>query len=141
MMATSTTQMSRPTAAPLPVQWVRTFMLVQTATFLLAASLHFGVLVSGYEHLQAAVAESVIAAVLLAGLVATWIRPAAIRGIGLIAQGFALVGTFVGLFTIAVGIGPRTVPDLVIHATMVTELVAGLIVTNRARLGFPRSSA
>ena len=74
-----------------------------------------------------------IASVLLGGLLATWILPRAVRGIALTVQGFALIGTFVGLFTIAVGIGPRTVPDLVIHAIMVIELVWGLVVSARAR--------
>ena len=140
-MATSTTQSSRPLASPSASEWIRTFMLVQTATFLLAATFHFGILIQGYADLRAGVAESVIASVLLAGLIATWIRPAAIRGFGLAAQGFALAGTFVGLFTIAIGIGPRTVPDIVIHATMVAELVAGLTVTYRFRTEKPRSSA
>jgi hypothetical protein len=83
----------------------------------------------------------VIASVLLAGLVATWIRPARIRRIGLAAQGFALAGTLVGLFTIVIGIGPRTVPDLVIHAAMVAELLAGLAVTYPVRVEKSRSTA
>lgn len=32
--------------------------------------------------------------------------------------GFALLGTFVGVFTIAIGIGPRTVPDIVFHSLL-----------------------
>jgi hypothetical protein len=48
---------------------------------------------------------------LLVGLAWTWIRPASARAAGLAAQGFALVGTLVGIFTIAVGVGPRTAPD------------------------------
>jgi hypothetical protein len=140
-MATSTTQSNRSLATPSWAEWIRTFMLVQAATFLLAATFHFGVLVQGYADSRAGIAESVIASVLLAGLIATWIRPAAIRRIGLAAQGFALAGTLVGLFTIAIGIGPRTVPDLVIHAAMVAELVGGLAVTYRVRIEKSRSSA
>ena len=82
-----------------------------------------------------------IASVLLAGLIATWLRPGAIRGISLAAQGFGLAGTLVGLFTILIGIGPRTVPDLVIHAAMLAELVLGLIVTYQVRIETSRSSA
>ena len=100
-----------------------------------AAALHFGALFSGFAHGAAAAAESVIASVLLGGLLATWIRPRTVRGIALTVQGFALIGTFVGLFTIAIGIGPRTVPDLVIHAIMVIELVWGVVVAGRARAG------
>ncbi len=50
------------------------------------------------------------------------------REVGLAAQAFALLGTLVGIFTIAIGIGPRTVPDLVYHATIVGVLVWGLTV-------------
>ena len=133
-MATSTAQGS-PSLGELPsTGLIRTFLLLESATFLSAAAFHLGVLLPGFAHGAAAIAESVIAAVLLGGLLATWIRPRAVRGIALAVQGFALVGTFVGLFTIAIGIGPRTVPDLVIHAAMVAELVAGLIVTARARV-------
>ena len=140
MMATSTTQSNRPLASLSRSEWIRTFLLVQSATFLLAATFHFGVLVQGYVDVRAGVPESVIASVLLAGLLATWIRPGAIRRIGLAAQGFGLAGTLVGLFTILIGIGPRTVPDLVIHAAMLAELVLGLIVAYRVRIEKSRSS-
>jgi hypothetical protein len=49
-------------------------------------------------------------------------------------QGFALLGTIVGLFTIAVGIGPRTTIDLMLHGGMIVLLVTGLIVVGRWRL-------
>jgi hypothetical protein len=140
-MATSTTHANVPVASPSRAEWIRTFLLVQAVTFLLAATFHFGVLVQGHEDPRAGIPESVIASVLLAGLIATWFRPAAIRRFGLAAQGFALAGTFVGLFVIAIGVGPRTVPDIVIHAIMVAELVAGLTVTYRVHLKKPRSSA
>jgi hypothetical protein len=52
-----------------------------------------------------------------------------------------LAGTLVGLFTIVIGIGPRTVPDLVIHAAMVAELLAGLAVTYPVRVEKSRSTA
>jgi len=133
-MATSTAQ-GAPSAAELPSAGsIRTFLLLESATFLSAAAFHLGVLLPGFAHGAAALAESVIAAVLLGGLLGTWIRPHAVRGIALAVQGFALVGTFVGLFTIAIGIGPKTIPDLVIHAAMAAELVAGLTVATRARV-------
>ncbi len=114
---------------------VRGFLAVQAATFLAAASLHFGLLTSAYVFPVAGIAESVIGSVLAAGLLATWVRPAASRGIGLGAQGFALIGTLVGLYTILAGFGPRTTLDLAIHGTMLLELAAGLLVTERARAG------
>jgi hypothetical protein len=49
-----------------------------------------------------------------------------------VAQGFGLLGTMVGLFVIAIGVGPRTPPDLAFHAFFVVTLVWGLIVTWRA---------
>ncbi len=82
------------------------------ASFASAALVLFGVLFDGYQHQKAAIAENVIATVLLADLPLTWIRPVWTRTVGLAVQAFALLGTLVGVFTIAVGVGPRTVPDV-----------------------------
>lgn len=112
---------------------IRLFMLVEAAAFVAAALIHSGALLAGYEHRRACIAESVIAAVLLAGLASSWIRPAWTRTVGTAAQGFALLGTLVGLFTIAIGVGPRTVPDLAYHATIIVVLAWGLVVAARAR--------
>ena len=133
-MATSTVE-RRPWSAEVPAAGsIRTFLLIQSATFLSAAAFHSGVFSPGFAHGAAAIAESVIATVLLGGLLATWIRPRSVRGIALAVQSFGLIGTFVGLATIAVGIGPRTVPDLVLHGVMVIELASGLVVAVRARV-------
>jgi hypothetical protein len=115
------------------IQTIRLFMLLEAASFVAASLIHSGVLITGYEHPQARVAEGVIAAVLIAGLALSFLRPAWTRGVGLAAQGFALLGTLVGLFTIAIGVGPRTVPDLVYHGAILAILVWGLIITARAR--------
>ena len=112
-------------------QRIRAFLLVEAVAFAAAALVHSGVLVDGYEHREARVAESVIALVLLAGLVVTWIRPAWTREAGIAAQGFALLGTLVGVFTIVVGVGPRTAPDIVYHVGIVAVLVWGLVVAVR----------
>jgi hypothetical protein len=72
--------------------------------------------------------------VLLAGLLASLLRPAITRRAGILSQGFALAGTFVGL-TLLFTVGPRTTLDLVIHVLMVVVLITGLIVTVRT----PRS--
>lgn len=110
---------------------IRAFLLVEAASFAAAALVHFGVLTRGYEHQQAGTAESVIAIVLLFGLALSlagrWTRAA-----GLAAQAFAFVGTLVGIFTIAIGVGPRTGPDIAYHAAIVAALMVGLIIAARA---------
>jgi hypothetical protein len=86
----------------------------------------------GHEHRQARIAEGTIGVVLIAGLACSWIRPGLTRGAGLVTQGFALLGTLIGAFTIAIGIGPRTVPDIIYHVTILIVLAWGLTVTARA---------
>lgn len=113
-------------------QPIRLFLFLEAAAFLAAALIHFGLLMDGYEHQKAGTAETVIGAVLLVGLVLTWIRPGWTRRVGLAAQTFALLGTLVGIFTIAVGVGPRTVPDVAYHIGIVVVLVSGLLVAARA---------
>lgn len=122
-------------------QAIRFFLFFEAATFLAAALIHFGLLVDGYEHQAAGTAESVIGIVLLVGLALTWIRPESIRLIGLAAQAFALVGTLVGIVTIAIGVGPRTVPDIAYHIGIVIVLVSGLVVAARARFDTVRQRA
>lgn len=119
----------RSTASPTTL--VRAFLVAETAIFESAALIHAGVLMSGYEHRGARTAESVIALVLLVGLVGSVIAPQSSRGIGLGAQVLALVGTCVGIFTIVIGVGPRTALDLTIHGVMVILLVTGLALVAR----------
>jgi hypothetical protein len=80
-----------------------------------AALTSAGVLVRGYEHRKAEATERVIALVLLASISS----PPSTRVIGLGAQVFALAGTLVGPFTIAIGTGPGTALDPVLHAAMI----------------------
>jgi hypothetical protein len=114
------------------VQTIRLFLLFEAATFVLASLIHAGVFISGYEHPQARIAEGVIAAVLLAGLILSFVRQEWTRSIGLVAQGFAFLGTLVGVFTIAVGVGPRTVPDITYHILILAVLGWGLVIAARA---------
>ena len=113
---------------------VRYFLLGEAATFVIAAAIHAGLLITGYEHREARIAESLIALVLLVGLTIAWVRPPWTRAVGLFAQGFALFWTLVGIATIIVGIGPRTVPDASYHAAIVAVLVWGLVVAWRTRV-------
>jgi hypothetical protein len=116
------------------IEMTRRFMTVEAVSFGLAALIHSGRLIAGYEHYRARTAESVIAAVLLAALVATFVRPASTRAFGLAGQGFALLGTTVGLITVAIGVGPRTALDIVYHVSIYCVLLWGLRVTARGRL-------
>jgi hypothetical protein len=121
------------TAYHLPNNTLKVFMLLEAASFTFASLIHSGVFIAGYEHPEARVGESVIATVLFVGLAFAWIRPAWTRRVSLAAQGFALMGTLVGILTIIVGIGPRTLPDIVYHAGILIVLVWGLTVAARTR--------
>ncbi len=50
---------------------------------------------------------------------------------GILAQGFALLGTLVGVTMIAIGVGPQTTGDIVFHMLLIVLLVTGLIMTMR----------
>jgi hypothetical protein len=78
------------------------------------------------------IAESVIAAVLAAGLIVCLVKPTATRTAALWVQCFALLGVCVGLLMIAIGVGPRTGPDLVLHALMLMTLIVGLLTARDA---------
>ncbi|MFY3742521.1 hypothetical protein ACOQFB_01330 [Anaeromyxobacter sp. Red801] len=119
---------------------LRLLMSLEAAAFLAAALVHAGILVGGYEHPKARVAETVIALVLLAGVGWSLLRPDRSRRAAVASQGFALVGTLVGLFTIAVGVGPRTAPDLAFHAGILAVLTAGLLAALRARPAVTRAA-
>ncbi len=88
-------------------------------------------LITGYEHHKARIAEGVIAVVLLLAAISIWIRPEWTRKAGLAAQAFAFLGTLIGMFTVVIGIGPHTVLDIVYHLAIVAVLVWGLILTDR----------
>jgi hypothetical protein len=116
---------------------MRWFLLLEAASFGTAALVHFGVLSRGDEHRRAGIAESVITAVLLAGLLVGLVRPGWVRRAGLAVQGFALLATLVGITTIIIGIGPRTVGDVIYHIAIVAVLVVGLVVAERAPAEVP----
>ncbi len=105
---------------------LRGLLAFQAMTYLVASLIHASVLLDGYEHRDASIAEGVIAMALFAGLLVSLARPARTRDAALGAQGFALALTCVGLFTIAVGVGPRTVPDVVYHLCIVAILIWGM---------------
>ncbi|MFL5488125.1 MAG: hypothetical protein ACJ8AJ_06530 [Gemmatimonadaceae bacterium] len=112
---------------------IRVFLVVEVLAFGTAALTHFGFLFPGYAHRNASIAETVITVVLLFGFAASSIRPSVTPQAGLLAQSFALLATLIGLFTIAVGVGPRTVPDVVYHIVIVMVLLLGIVLTRRVR--------
>jgi len=106
------------------------FLSVETVLFFLASLVHFGILAQGFEHTKAGTAEAVIGAVLLIALLWTLSRRT-LSMAALVAQGFALLGTLVGVTMIAIGVGPQTTGDIVFHMLLIVFLVTGLIMTMR----------
>ena len=112
---------------------IRTFLAIEAIAFGAAALVHAGRLTGGYQHREAAIAESVIAGVLTLVLVVSVTSPRSGRAAGLAVQGFALLGTLVGIVTIVIGIGPQSSFDVALHAGFVALLITGLIVAARFR--------
>ena len=48
-----------------------------------------------------------------------------------VVQSFGILGALVGLVTIAIGIGPRTLLDLTLNGTLLLTLIVGLASTLR----------
>ena len=116
---------------------VRTFLALEAIAFGIAALIHAGVLTNGYQHREATIAESVIAGVLTLGLLVTLMNPRSSRAAGLTVQGFAFLGTLVGIFTMAIGVGPQSRFDVALHSGFVTLLIAGLLTAAGAELTSP----
>ena len=110
---------------------VRGFLLLQIAIFLVLASIHFGLPIDGYRHRDAGATESLIAAVLVAGLLVTWTPPPWSHRAAIAAQSVGTLGVLVGLVTIGLGIGSQTVLDLTLNAVLLLTLIAGLAITKR----------
>jgi len=111
---------------------LRGFLLLEAGLLGAASAVHSGLLLRGHAHGQARIAEAVIAAVLLAAWALSLVWSARTRKLALLGQGFALLGTLVGLFTIAAGIGPQSAPDLVFHFALAALLLSGLYFARRA---------
>ena len=104
-------------------------LLLEVTLFALASLTHGGLLLHGFEHARAAAAEAVIATVLGLGFVACLARPPLARRLALAVQLFAILGVLTGLSMIAIGVGPRTRFDLVLHGAMLVTLVTGFVVS------------
>jgi hypothetical protein len=110
---------------------IRGFLLMQLALFLVLVSIHFGLPIGGYHHRAAGTTELVITAVLFAGLLLTWMPLPWSRRAATVAQCFGTLVVLVGLVTIALGIGPRTILDLTLNGALLLTLPAGLAITQR----------
>ena len=121
-------------AEEVPAIWIiRGFLLVQIAIFLVMVLIHFGLLPGGYRHQSAGITESLIVAALAFGLLLTWTpAPWNQRG-ATAAQSFGTLGVLVGLLTMAVGIGPRTVLDVSLDLVLLLTLIAGLMLQRKGR--------
>lgn len=117
---------------------IQLFLLVQFAVFAFAASAHFGVF-GNRDDPGAGTAETVIAVALLVGLALTVTRAADVRSVALAAQGFALLGTLIGV-TLVLTVGPTKTFDVTVHSIMLALLLAGLAVTYRAPRELERAS-
>jgi hypothetical protein len=113
-----------------PIWAILGFMLVQIAIFLVMVLIHFGLLIEGYRHQNAGATESLLTAVLVTGLLLTW-TPRWSHRAAVVAQSFGTMGVLLGLFTIAVGIGPRTILDLTLNGALLVTLIAGLVMMLR----------
>ncbi len=106
-------------------------MFVEAVAFVIASIIHSGVLTRVSVDRGANVAEGIIGAVLLTGAIVASIRPGWTRFVGVLAQGFGLLGSLIGLFLAARGLGPNTVPDLVFHVVIVAMLAVGIVAAFR----------
>lgn len=104
----------------------------EIALFACASLVHAGLLPFGEPHSRAATAEAIIAVILALGFATGLVRPSLARHAALVAQGLALLGTLVGAFTIAIGIGPQTGGDTIFHVVLVAVLVLGLWLAARS---------
>ena len=104
----------------------RAFLLVQIAIFVVLVLIHFGLLIGGYRHQSAGVTELLIIGVLLFGLLLTWTSPPWNRRGAVGAQSVGTFGVLLGLLTIALGIGPRTLLDISLDFALLLTLIAGL---------------
>jgi hypothetical protein len=99
------------------------------------ASVHFALLVGGYRHRAAGATELLIVAVLVIGLLMTWVPSHWSLRAATVAQSFATLGVVVGRLTSALGLGSRTILDLTLNLFLLLTLAAGLVIVRRGAQG------
>jgi hypothetical protein len=107
------------------------YLMVEVVMFTFVAMAHGGILLTGHEHAQAAVGETVIAVLLGAALLMGFVSPGSTRTIAMLTQGLALVGLIAGFIAIAIDVMPRSVANIAVYAIMTLTVVFGLLVAKR----------
>ena len=118
-----------------------TVMLVEAVSLALAAVVHLGhriplgsFVVAGERATFTAVVELVIAALLASGGLAVLSATLRARLFAAMVTLLAIVGAIIGLVTISLGTGPRTIPDLAYDIViMVVLLVSFAVLLGRRR--------
>jgi hypothetical protein len=93
-------------------------LVLEAATFEVAASLHYG------RWNKAALPEAIIGGILVLGAVG------AFRGswrAALTATALSIVGVSIGVATIVAGIGPQTAPDVTYHVVILSVLLGSMV--------------
>lgn len=111
---------------------IRTLLVVEAVAFAVASLIHAEVILPGNPDSAASTAEGIIAGVLLLGAAASFVRPRWTRVTALAVQGFALVGTSIGLY-LFVRLDPDKVADIVFHVVIWLVLAGGLVLAARLR--------
>lgn len=107
------------------------YLMVEVVMFTFVAMAHGGLLMSGHEAPRAAVAETVIAVVIGAGLLMSFVSPAQTRTVALLTQTLALLALILGFVAIVADWIPRSTANLVVYAIMLITVVFGLLVAKR----------
>ena len=106
-------------------------MFVEAIAFFIASAVHSGAFIDVSVDPAANIAEGIIGAVLLVGAIVTTVRPLWTRVVGVLAQGFGLLGSLIGLYLAIRGVGPNTVPDVIFHVAIVAMLAIGVVAALR----------
>jgi hypothetical protein len=107
------------------------YLMVEVLLFAFAALAHGGVIMPGHESSRLATMETVVAVILGAGVIMSFVSPAQTRMVALITQGTALAGVIAGFVMVALAIDARTLADLVVLVIMLITVTLGLLVAKR----------
>lgn len=111
---------------------LRGLLFIQSASLLVAAALHAGIVIRGPFE-QAAMYEGSLGVILAIALGLTFLAPGSAGLLGLVAQGLTLAGATIGLYLAVLGVAPHTPLDIVYHVALIGLLVVGLGVAWRLR--------